>query len=648
MKWLVPGTVALLALLARLGYLFEIQDGPLFSRPVLLQSLDVSLWWPRMVQAAAGSASCVLVWLIGRRLFPRGVALAAALLATVYGPLLYYSGELLPATAAVFSVLLLLWLLTETPAEPVWRWLVPGMLVGIATLTTPAALLLLPFLLWWLGRCPPRSDDNGTLGWLRGIWLAAGCGIILVPVVTLYGVSPGPENVSSGLDIAARIHDFWRGAEIAHDHDLYFGRDESILLSGLLWYRWLAFPFGLTAPLALVGLALFLRTPDGRSRMGLLVTGFVVSGSLSVLLGPVTSLTRLPFVPVLLLLACYGAYRMYRGPGRVAAIGATVLLALLLNAGTTPLTASVTAREYFWRGQAFDASQMPANAMREYRLALQADPDFPEATLKLAALLSRRGEFGPATALYRGYLRHAPGSIVARRELAMALLASGKQDQALQELEEVVAREPDRADLQGTLAFVSLVSDKPERAAQAYRRVLALRPDSSLVRYQLARLHESQGRGDSAEVQYRLSLAAAPQHADTYQGLADLLISRAAPPQTGVTLVSTPALQEAEQLLLRVLRLDGKSLAAYWSLGRLLARQGRYEEAMAHFEALLQLTPDEYEAHLYLGGLYRRTGRAEEAEEEFRIYAHEQRARRLEAATRTQSEELARKFFDGQ
>ena len=45
MKWLVPATVALLALLARLAYLFEIQDSPLFSRPVLLQSLEVSLWW---------------------------------------------------------------------------------------------------------------------------------------------------------------------------------------------------------------------------------------------------------------------------------------------------------------------------------------------------------------------------------------------------------------------------------------------------------------------------------------------------------------------------------------------------------------------------------------------------------------------------
>ena len=665
MKWFVSGVIALLALAVRLGYLLEVQDGPLFAAPVLdareyvaasqgavgapfegspvylvllalLRLMGETLWWPRLFQGLVGSASCVLILIIGRRLFPPGVALAAALAATAYGPLVYYGAELLPATIAVFSFLLLLWLLIETPLDPVWRWITLGLLLGVAMLTTPAALLLLPFLIWWLGR-----------GWQRGFWLAAGCGLVIAPVAVLHGF-PLDTNILGGGNVGVLSHrllDFWRGGEIAHNLNLYFARSESILLSILLWHRWIAFPFGVVAPFGLVGMGLYLRTPEGRSRRGLLLTGFVVSASVAALLYPVTGLTRLPVVPALLLFACYGGYRMLVDRRPLAAIGITTLLILALNAGVEPISAAGMAREHVWRGQAFATRDMQANAMREYRQALKADPDYPDALLKLADLLSRRGEFGAATAMYRKYLQQAPDSIPIRRELAMALLANGEKNEALREMEQIIALEPERADLHGTLAFVSLVSDRPERATMAYQRVLALRPDSALVRYQLARLHESQDRADSAEAQYRQALALSPEHGDTRQGLADLLIARAAAPMVGERLESTAALQEAEDLLLRVLTLDAKSLVARWSLGRLLARQGRFHEAIEHFERILELTPDEYEAHLYLGGLYRRTGRAAKAEAAFAVYEREKRARQLEVAVRSQSEELARKLL---
>jgi tetratricopeptide (TPR) repeat protein len=668
-KWVVPAFVALLALAFRLGYLFELSEVPRLAAPALdaagfagsalytalleLQWANESLWWPRLLQAILGSLSCGLVWIIGRSLFPSGVALVAALAAAMYGPLIYYGGELLPATISVFAILLLFWLLTRMPLAPVWRWVVPGLATGVATLTTPVALLLLPFLIWWLARFPRDTHGDRSRGWHRGVWLTLGFGLVIAPMgamheISLYSGLPGsgPAGVEGVVPtLADRLYHFWSGAEIPHDLDLYFARGESDLLSVLLWHRWIAFPFGLIGPLALVGLVLHLRTPEGRSRMGLLLAGIVIASGVAVLLRPVTSLTRLPVVPLLLLLASYGGYRMFRMRPRPVAIGITLILIAALNVGVVTVSASGTAREHFVRGLAFDTHDMPANAMREYRRALKADPELPDALLKLAELLSHRGESAASSALYRRYLEQVPESIAARRELAMALLAAGDQDQALQEMEEIVALEPGRADLHGTLAFVSLLSDRPDRATRAYRRVLALRPDSALVRYQLARLHESQDRADSAEAQYRLSLRSAPKHIDTHQGLADLLIANAPAPSVGQELRVTPALQEAEELLQRVIALDGKSLAARWSLGPLLAREGRYEASIRQFEAILELSPDEYEAHLYLGGLYRRTGMATRAEEEFDIYTQEKRVRRMEATARSQSEELARQLL---
>ena len=50
----------------------------------------------RIVQAIVGALSCVLLYAIGRRAFDRKVAAGAALTMAVYGPLVYFDGEILP------------------------------------------------------------------------------------------------------------------------------------------------------------------------------------------------------------------------------------------------------------------------------------------------------------------------------------------------------------------------------------------------------------------------------------------------------------------------------------------------------------------------------------------------------------------------
>ena len=680
MKAAVPLALALLALAVRLGYLLELGDDPLFESPGLGAAGHVGqardacwrgsavtlsqsplyvgllgllglagkpLWLPRLLQAGAGAAACALTWTVGRQLFCPGVALTAALAMAAYGPLVYAGGELLPIPWTVVDVMVLLWLLLRTPTLPAWRWSIPGLAVGIAGLLTPTALFLLPFLLWWLWR-RPDAVRGGSWDWRPGLWLVAGCLVLVAPVAVcswLYGGDVEALDVSrvTVTALGQKLYTFWRGAEVGHSLNPYFARDTSRLLSVLLWQRGLAFPFGLVAPLALVGLALYLRAPSGRTRQGLLPAGLVLVWVAAGLAFPVSGQSRLPVVPVLLLFACHAVGVVIRGPGRLAIVGAATVLALLLNAGDPPVSGA--AHGHYRRGQAYDARDMPANAMREYRHALRLDPELPQALLRLAASVARRGEHSQAVELYRRYLRVAPDSIGTGRELAMALTGAGRHGEALEVLSKLVAAAPGRADLQGSLAFVSLRAGRPKQAATAYRRVLALRPDSVLVRYQLARLHETLDQPDSAAAQYRVVMATAPRHAGAHRGLADLLIAAAPQPREGAQWRASASLQEAEHLLIAVIDIEPQSLATRWSLGRLLARQGRYQEAVGHFERILELAPDEYRAHLLLGGLYQRTGRLQEAEQQFRRYSEQKRARRLQTIARAQSEELVRQIL---
>ena len=146
--WQWPTVIGILALALRLVYLAEITSSPFFEAPAVDgktyvdQALALAagawvgepepfwqpplypylvgvLFWLRgedyllvgLVQASLGAASCVLLYILGQAVLPGRVAIWAGLTAAAYGPLIYFGGELLPTTLAVFLDLLLLVLL---------------------------------------------------------------------------------------------------------------------------------------------------------------------------------------------------------------------------------------------------------------------------------------------------------------------------------------------------------------------------------------------------------------------------------------------------------------------------------------------------------------------------------------------------------
>ncbi len=669
----------------------------------VLGSVDESPWLPRLLQAGLGATTCGLLLAVGHRLFSAPVALAAALACALYGPFAYFAGELLPVTLAVLLDLLLLWMLLRSPPGPAWRWAVPGLVLGLSALTAATVLLLAPFVLWWLWRFPPQGSERG-LRWQRGLWFAAGCAVVVAPVTVrnlvvggdlgLYtGNSAGQDRMVAGPErlrladpssgetsreglsepsrhllersweviraepwgwaglMARRACLFWRGEEISRGPDPYFARAESPVLAALLWDRGLAFPFGLVAPLALAGLVFLVAFPadpgGGPSRERALLAGFVIVYAAAAVLFFVASPYRLPVVPLLLLVACHGARALARRPLRWPGIVLTALACVALNAGPVPLAVASPADEHYWRGSAYERREMPAGAAREYRTALRLDPRHLGAIVDLAALEVEGGKPAAAVDLYRRYLDIAPHSVPVRRELAAALVSAGRAAEAIAEGERLVEVHPERADLHGSLAYARLAAGRHEEAARAWRRVLELRPDSVLVRYQLARLHQARGRPDSAAVQFRLLLEAEGYRARAHLGLGEVLVDLASAGRTGVSLPATPLTREAEHHLRRAVRTDPGSLQARWSLGMLLARQpDRYEEAVPHFERILELAPEDHVAHLFLGHLYQRTGRGRAAEAHFERYSEERRHRRMRSEAQARTLGMVEQLFE--
>ena len=68
---------------------------------VLFRLFGADFFAFRLIQFTLGALSVVLLYLIGRRVFSPGVGLAAGAAAAVYGPLIYFEGELLPPGLAI-------------------------------------------------------------------------------------------------------------------------------------------------------------------------------------------------------------------------------------------------------------------------------------------------------------------------------------------------------------------------------------------------------------------------------------------------------------------------------------------------------------------------------------------------------------------
>ena len=221
------GLIAILALTLRIAYMYQADESPLFDTPmvdartyvetalkladgawagkpepfwqaplypyslgVLYTLFGEGYYLPRLLQAVAGTATCILLFFLGRRAFSPAVGWLAAGLAALYGPFIYFEGELLPVGPAVFlNMLLLLVLLWAAQREGAKGWFAAGLLLGLSGLLVANVFLFIPVVFLWalyfLPASSPAEAGKGGLRRPRPVQLAAfvlGIALLVAPV----------------------------------------------------------------------------------------------------------------------------------------------------------------------------------------------------------------------------------------------------------------------------------------------------------------------------------------------------------------------------------------------------------------------------------------------------------------------------------
>ena len=348
--------------------------------------------------------------------------------------------------------------------------------------------------------------------------------------------------------------------------------------------------FGVLVPLAVLGM--FLAWPD-RRRLAIL---YVMTGTYmaSVLMFYVFARYRLPLVPFFMLFAGAAVSR----------------LPVFVNEARARF-ASAPQRETKSKGSAVSAASAFSALMVVVMAAVAANWPILSKSLmmaitetNLASALQAEGRGNEAVEHYQRAIAIQPDYAPAYNNLGVAEHSAGQLDKAFTAFQRAVDMKPEYPDAHYNLANVLLEKNQPEEAAEHFRIALRTIPDSAGVSNNLGIALAAEGKGTDAVAAFRLAVANDPSSATAHRNLADAL-------------AAAGQMTEAFAEFQRATQLDPNDAGAHYNYGSTLLDASRFDDAIAEFRAALRITPQSPETHNNLGIALGSTGDVDGAISEF-------------------------------
>jgi tetratricopeptide (TPR) repeat protein len=285
---------------------------------------------------------------------------------------------------------------------------------------------------------------------------------------------------------------------------------------------------------------------------------------------------------------------------------------------TAPPSARADAYYNFAMGhlfeQQFESTNQPefaTQAIDAYKKAYALDPKSPVIGERLAEMYWKAQRVHEAVTEAQELLKREPNDLPTRRLLGRIYLRS-----------------------LGDLSS-SAQSDMAERAIEQYREVYRLDPTDSESALWLARLYRLRNEHDKAEDVLRSLLKQDPENEAAVEQLTQLLLdegksadavsllegitSRTPSPALldllGDAYTQTHELEKAEGAYRKAVELDPSELSHERGLGQTLLAEEKYSDALAVYQKLADLMPDDSDVYLRLAQIYRELHQLDHAEE---------------------------------
>lgn len=249
----------------------------------------------------------------------------------------------------------------------------------------------------------------------------------------------------------------------------------------------------------------------------------------------------------------------------------------------------------------------PQAALLEARKALQLRPDWEQAALLEAQLLARESPAAAAAALER-FVAANPDSRDVRLQLARALVAEKRYDDARKHFSRLLAEHPDSPELVYPVAVLALQQNDIATAEPLLHKVLANGEptEKSVAAFYLGQLNEDRGAYADAIGFYR-QVAGGEQYAPAQIRVAQLLVK-----QGGGLSMGVAHLEESAR------RYPPGEVQFSLAEAQLLRDAGRESDALALLEKSLEQQPNQPEVLYDAAMLAERLGRMDLVESNLR------------------------------
>ena len=262
--------------------------------------------------------------------------------------------------------------------------------------------------------------------------------------------------------------------------------------------------------------------------------------------------------------------------------------------------------------QAEDAIQKNDFASAETLLkkALDRDPKNYQAWFDLGFVFNRLGRSEDSIHAYRQSVAAKPDVFESNLNLGLMLARSNNPEGERFLRSATTLRPTDHTEEGQARAWLALghllENSKPEDAFAAYQKAATLTPKDPEPHLSAGLLRERQKDFPGAEAEYQQVLVLDPRSTEAVIGLTNLYMK-------------SDRISEAEPLLHRLAAERPDDAGIHLQLGRVLAAQGKKDDAIPEIQTALKLSPNDSEAQRDLADLYASTGKDDLAEAAYRI-----------------------------
>ncbi len=223
-------------------------------------------------------------------------------------------------------------------------------------------------------------------------------------------------------------------------------------------------------------------------------------------------------------------------------------------------------------------------AVKEFKKAIELDPNSAHAHDNLATVFAEKKQFRGALDEYLVALRLEPDSATAHYNLA-CFLSAHAIDFAISEYREAIELEPDYPDAHLNLGLTLADVDRNEEATQELKRAVELDGSDPLPRHELAGLEMDLGDYRSAITQLKEVVRLDPKN---FEGWLDL----------GICYAQKGFYAEAERAYESAKTLKGDDLLLTYNLGALYALWSRPKDAIGYLRQAMGLDRAKVQAWL--------------------------------------------------